>query len=609
MDQLAPAVVVLSASGLVTGRAVVAAIGGEVHGLTDRVDGVDVGFSATIDHLQMLFLSGRPIIGVCAAGILIRALGPLLASKRHEPPVMAISEDGAHVVPLLGGHHGANELAARIAEHLGTTAAVTTAGDTAFGIALDAPPKGWVLANPDDAKSVMASLLSGAGLHIDGDLPWLPTDRLPIFEDGPITLVGTTAPRDGDPATLVYHPQVHVLGVGCARHCPAEELAALVDDVCGQAGIAKQSIACVATLDLKADEAAVNALADILGVPVRVFDAATLENEAGRLANPSQVVFDEVGCHGVAEGAALAAVGADGRLIADKSKTANATVAIAKAPQPIENITIGRARGHLSLVGIGPGRPDWRTPEATRLIATADEIVGYSFYNDLLGPLAPPARRVDFPIGAEEDRVRHALEAAGTGKSVALVCSGDAGIYAMAALAWELIDRGEGPGGVSDAARRVEIQTTPGISAMQAAAARAGAPLGHDFCAISLSDLLTPWPDIENRLQAAAAGDFVIAFYNPVSKRRRTQLARAKEILLLHRPDDCPVVLASNLGRPDEHVRIIRLADLIIDDVDMLTLVMVGSSNTRLVERSDGTRHIYTPRGYAAKLKQGEAAE
>jgi cobalt-precorrin 5A hydrolase/precorrin-3B C17-methyltransferase len=196
------------------------------------------------------------------------------------------------------------------------------------------------------------------------------------------------------------------------------------------------------------------------------------------------------------------------------------------------------------------------------------------------------------------------MELAGQGRCVALVCSGDAGIYAMATLVFELIEKG----GLSDPARRIAIEVSPGISALQAAAARAGAPLGHDFCTISLSDLLTPWPDIVRRVRAAAEGDFVIAFYNPVSKRRRTQLAHSKEVLLQHRPADTPVILAANLGRDGETVRVVPLAELDVDDVDMLTVVLVGSSQTRTVKTGDGRQWVYTPRGYAAKEGTGIAS-
>ena len=169
----------------------------------------------------------------------------------------------------------------------------------------------------------------------------------------------------------------------------------------------------------------------------------------------------------------------------------------------------------------------------------------------------------------------------------------------MGALVYELMAREEN--GVSDAARRVEVVSAPGISALQAAAARIGAPLGHDFCAISLSDLLTPREAIVKRLHAAATGDFVIAFYNPVSKRRRTLLAEARDILLAHRPPETPVLLATSLGRPEEELRYRRLDQLEVDEVDMLTVVLIGSSQSRLAALGEGPR-MFTPRGYARKI-------
>ena len=191
--------------------------------------------------------------------------------------------------------------------------------------------------------------------------------------------------------------------------------------------------------------------------------------------------------------------------------------------------------------------------------------------------------------------MRAALDLAAAGREVALISSGDAGIYGMAALTFELIERVAAP-----CWRGVEISVEPGISAMQAAAARAGAPLGHDFCAISLSDLMTPWEVIEERLRAAAAADFVVALYNPASKRRREGLARAMEIFAAARPADCPVIVARNLGREEETVRIAPLSDFDSDLVDMLTLVMIGGRESRLIETGDGAR-AYTPRGYGAR--------
>ena len=588
-----PVVVVLSAHGAAVGRRVADALGAPLHGREGRVTGADATFPDALVHVRDLFAAGVPVIGVCAAGILIRAVAPLLSDKRVEPPVVAVAEDGSVVIPLLGGHRGANRLAGRIAAVTGGVAAVTTAGDVALGVALDEPPPGWRLGTPDLAKDAMAAILSGAGVRVTGDeagrAGWL--DDLPRGEG--VEIACTMEPPD--PGVLTFHPVRATLGVGCSRNCPPEELAALVRGMLQDANLAPAALAGVFTLDLKADEAAVIGLAQTLDVPLRLFPAAALEAETPRVEHPSDVVFAEVGTHAVAEAAALAGGGPEAVLWYPKRKSAMATAALAVTPDPITTLH-GRPRGHLAVVGIGPGQSGWRTPEASRLIAEADELVGYGLYLDLLGPLAAGKPRADFPLGGEEDRCRHALERAGAGARMALVCSGDAGIYAMAALVWELIDRGS----VSDAARRAEVIVAPGVSALQAAAARVGAPLGHDFCAISLSDLLTPREDILRRVQAAAAGDFVIAFYNPVSKTRRTLLDQAKQTLLQHRPPDTPVLLAASLGRPEERLTHRTLATLEVDEVDMLTVVLVGSSQTRRVATGDGPR-LYTPRGYARK--------
>ncbi|MCF6444917.1 precorrin-3B C(17)-methyltransferase [Nereida sp. MMG025] len=598
---LTPVVLALSASGEATAHRIAAVIGAHVHGRENRVQKADAFFANALDHARDLFAAGRPIVGVCASGILIRGVAPLLADKTTEPPVISVSDDGSVVVPLLGGHRGANRLAAQISNALDATAAITTAGDVSLGVALDEPPEGWRLVNPHDAKEAMAILLSGAGATFLGadahDATWL--QGLPQGDGLRITC--SAAPQsDLGPDHLQFAPQRFALGVGCARNCPADELSELVANSMAEARIIPHAIASVNTLTLKADEPAIIALANTFGVPMRVFDAQVLEAETPRLQTPSDVVFAEVGTHGVSEAAALAQAGDAASLHVAKRKTANATCAIATAPAPLIELR-GRSRGRLSIVGIGPGQATWRTPEVSKLVSEAQELVGYGLYIDLLGPLAVGKERSDFPLGGEEDRCRYALEQAGKGKNVALVCSGDAGIYAMGALVFELLDRGPDQMGVSDAARRVDVVCSPGVSALQGAAARAGAPLGHDFCAISLSDLLTPREDIVKRLQAAAQGDFVIAFYNPVSMRRRTLLAEARDILLQHRPADTPVMLASSLGRPEEHIRYRNLADLEVDEVDMLTVVLVGSSHSKLAQLGTGPR-MYTPRGYARKI-------
>ena len=593
--QSRPAILALSRRGLATARWIASGLPtAEVLGRTGRADDADATFTDTIATLRALFAAGRPVVGVCAAGILVRALGPVLGDKTAEPPVLAVGEDGASVVPLLGGHRGANALARRIAETLETLPAVTTASDLAFGIALDEPPDGWTLATPARAKDVAAGLLAGDRVGVDAGLDWL--QALPQAEDAPWHLKATVELPGDDAAELVYHPRALTVGVGCERGCDPEELSQLVRDTLAEAGLAGTAVAAVVSIDVKMDEPAVHAAAAALGAPARFFDAATLEAETPRLATPSQAVYREVGCYGVAEGAALAAAGADGRLRVAKRKSRRATCAVGQAPRPLDAGALGRQRGTMTLVGLGPGDPVMGTAEAAHAIDAATDLVGYSLYLDLLGDRAGGKTRHDFQLGEEEARAARALDLAAEGKNVALICSGDPGVYAMASPLFELMERQNRADW-----NRVAVRVVPGISALQAAAARIGAPIGHDFCTISLSDLLTPWEQIQRRLKAAAEGDFVVAFYNPVSRRRTWQLGEAQAILRAHRPADTPVVIARQLGRPEERVSVTTLAELDPAQIDMLTVLLIGASTSRAIPRTDGGQWVYTPRGYAAK--------
>ena len=581
---------------------------GTIEGAAKRATQTPITFRDVGERLRQLYGQKRPIIAIMAAGAVIRILANVIRDKYDEPPVIVVSQDGGQIIPLLGGHHGANDLARKIAEALGANAAISTAGDLNFGLALDQPPLGYVVANLQNAKNVMAELVAGASARMKGSASWLEDSKIPFDERSDVTLTISEKTEDVQSAgalELVYHPQTCILGMGCERGVSAEEAIGLARNTIENAGIAPQCIAAVASIDAKADEPAIHAVAEYLGVQSRFFDARTLEVQAANLKNPSEIVFAEVGCHGVAEGAALVACGEGGKLLVEKTKSARATCAIGQADMPIDASNVGRARGKLFVVGIGPGSHEWRSPEVNAMVAACSDLVGYSLYLDLISAISVNKIRHDFDLGREEDRVRHAMELAGNGKNVALVCSGDAGIYAMATLVFELLAEG----GLSAEAKRIAIEVSPGISALQAAAARAGAPLGHDFCTISLSDLLTPWADIQKRVVAAAQGDFVVAFYNPVSKRRRTQLAYARDKLLEYRPNTTPVILATNLGRQGEKIRVVELGDLDIDEVDMLTVVLVGSSNTRTITTGDQRQWVYTPRGYSSKQGTGISKE
>ena len=259
----------------------------------------------------------------------------------------------------------------------------------------------------------------------------------------------------------------------------------------------------------------------------------------------------------------------------------------------------------LFVVGTGPGDLEYLTPKAKKSIAASSDLVAYGLYLDLLGELCEGKIHHDLPLGEEIGRARLALDLAASGKTVALISSGDIGIYAMATLVFELLDQeiqGKETGSTNSKKwLGIDIEVVPGISAMQAGASRVGALLGHDFCTISLSDLLTPWQTIEKRIHSAGQGDFVVSFYNPVSKKRDWQLNTARDILLEYRPASTPVLIGRQLTREEEDITITTLDKLDAKDVDMFTLVSIGNSESRHIINGN-KEWVYTPRGYSKKL-------
>jgi len=561
----AAAVIVLGQTSVPLARQIMTAIPATLYGLSDRTSDVDINFTNFGDTLRSLFVQGTPIIGICAAGILIRTLAPLLSDKRVEPPVLAVAEDGSAVVPLLGGLNGANDLARLIATALHVSPAITTTGDLRFRTPLLSPPTGYRLANSDEeAKTFLADLLAGATVKVDGIAPWLSNSRLPIAENAALTIQITERVVAITPNRLVYHPSTIAIAVQNTFAEP-QQLVTQVQQQLAAANLAVGAVAGVFSTVAEAANPEIHALAQSLNVPARFF----------RTQSPTSAL-------------AMAAVGSSGHLVDLHSDI----VAIAIAAQPIDPYTIGQPQGRLSIIGTGPGGTQWMSPEVKEIIRRATDLVGYSTYLKLIGTLADGKQCHESDNREELSRARMALDLATEGRDVVVVSSGDPGIYAMASAVFEVIERDANPEWNS-----LAIHVAPGISAMQAAAAAIGAPLGHDFCAISLSDILKPWSAIEQRLTAAAQADFVIAFYNPVSLQRTWQLAAACEILLKWRDGSTPVVLGKNLGRPGQTVKTLSLAKLKPEDADMRTVIIIGSSKTRTIQRNSGS-WVYTPRTY-----------
>ena len=442
-----------------------------IYGLTSRTQTADCQYDKFSETVSELFSQGHPIIGICAAGILIRSLAPLLSDKRAEPPVIAIAEDGSAVVPLLGGLNGANDLARAIAQVLQIQAAITTTGDLRFQTSLLAPPVGYRLLNDDDqAKIFLADLLAGKSVQLIGEAPWLSESNLPF----------------ADHAT-------HKIEV--------------------------------------------------------ISNKIQLEEIVSKLSS-TYLIYQT------------------------------------------EQIQDQKINGKLSIIGTGPGDAKWMSPEVKKILEDATDFVGYKTYINLVKEFTKGKTIHASDNRVELDRARLALNLATEGKSVVIVSSGDPGIYGMAAAVFEVLDH------ESDSKwNQIDIHVAPGISAAQAAAAAIGAPIGHDFCTISLSDILKPWEVIEQRLAAAVQADFAIAIYNPISSQRKWQLPAAKEILLKWRSPDTPVILGCKMGRKGENVRVITLAELVPDLADMQTVIIVGSSKTKILAWGDRLR-VYTPRTY-----------
>jgi cobalt-precorrin 5A hydrolase/precorrin-3B C17-methyltransferase len=565
-----PAIVILGVGALDTARRIQAlTAGSQVHALQGRVQ-ADVAYTELGAHLRELYARGTPIIALCAAGIVIRCVAPLLSNKGAEPPVLAVAEDGSAVVPLLGGLAGVNVMARDIAAALGVSPAITTSGELRFGTCVLNPPEGYALADIGQGKRFVSDLLAGESTRVEGDAPWLDDAQLPRSASARLAIRVTPHAWNGREDELVIHPRSVVAAVALGE---ASEIVARVRASLEAHGLAQLSLAALVASSEDMAHAALAEAAASLNVPLRFVERQSAD--ANSPASPLDTLLN----------AAL-------RIPYETLNDDHAQgVALALSPLAIDPHTIGRARGRLTVIGLGPGSADLMVPAARDALDEATDILGYETYVKMAGPLRADQRVHATDNREEMQRARHAFELASEGRSVVMVSSGDPGVFAMAAAVLEALDASD-----NNAWAAVELSIVPGVSAALATAAQAGAPLGHDFCMLSLSDNLKPWSIIEKRLRHAAQADLVMAFYNPISRARPWQLDKALDIVREYRAADTPVVLGRDIGRPGGTLRTIALAELHSADVDMRTMVIVGSSTTRRF--SKGAQWVYTPRWY-----------
>jgi cobalt-precorrin 5A hydrolase/precorrin-3B C17-methyltransferase len=518
------------------------------------------------------------VVVFLAVGATVRLLAPLLGSKHDDPGVVCVDEALRFAVPVVGAHAGGgNDLARRVAAVLGAEPVITTASDSAGSVALDEFGAGLgLVAEPgSDLAAVGTAILSGRRVTFSSDQTW-PVPPLPpnVVAAGPEPGVPAVFVTDGripdhDAPTVIYRPPSLVVGLGASRGVPAGEIGALIDQALAAAALSPRSVRAAATADLKADEEGLLAAVRERGWPLVTFPAAGLAMVP--VPHPSETVRAAVGTPSVAEAAALLSAGS-GNLIVPKRTSAHATVAIART-QP---------RGRLAIVGIGPGARDLLTPRAVAELRRATIVVGLDQYLQQVEDLLRPGTTIRASgLGQEQERAEAAVADAAAGHAVALIGSGDAGVYAMGSPALEAANNA------------IDVIGVPGVTAALAAAAVLGAPLGHDHAMISLSDLHTRWEIIERRVTAAAEADLVVCFYNPASQQRDWQLRKALAILAGHRPASTPVGWVRDATRPGQSAGTATLAAFDPAVADMRTLVVVGSSRTRLV-----AGRMVTPREY-----------
>jgi cobalt-precorrin 5A hydrolase / precorrin-3B C17-methyltransferase len=568
--------------------------------------------------LEQLWPDHQGLVFGLATGAVVRLIAPLLSSKATDPAVVVVDEAGQFAISLCGGHQGgADRLAQTVAHYLEATPVITGSAHAQNlpGIDVLGQPWGWVrgAGNWTGVSAAIARQQPVQVVQEAGSTLWqtaLPADHPFQFGWPEAGAAGSAeAARiwispiqrrfaETGPPKVQWHPRVLWVGVGCERGSSQALIEQAIAQVFAAHHLALGAIAGIASLDLKADEPGLVTLCQKQGWPLRCFSPEQLK--AIPVPHPSAVVEAAVGTPSVAEAAALAAArtgltedtyGADLRVTKQVIRQADQPGAVTVAVAQAEQEYTGRS-GHLWLVGTGPGSLDQITPAAKAAINQADAVIGYALYIDLIRPLLRPGQIVEaLPITQERQRAERAIALATWGLTVAVISSGDCGIYGMAGLVLEQLKTlnwdGQTPG----------VQVFPGISALQSAAARVGAPLMHDFCAISLSDLLTPWEVIQQRLEAAAQADFVVALYNPKSKTRTRQIEVAQEIFLRHRPQDTPVALVQSVYRPEEQAQITTLAEMLQQPIDMLTTVLIGNRST-----FTHAGHMITPRGYLGQI-------
>ena len=542
------------------------------------------------------------IIFVGSIAVAVRIIAPFLSSKNRDPAIIVIDKNGSKVIPLIGSHQAnAQNIAFNLSNLLGGEVVETNNSSIDNLLNLDSFGNNWgwrrsglvqnwskLVIKQSHEEKIFCQQMAGNDLWRKS-LSGKRVSHLNINEDIHNS-ASTFHISVKNNHSLTWHPPTLWLGIGCERNTQKKFIEESLDQFLDLYQLSPLSIAGFATVEIKRDEEALLKISKEKDWPIKFYCPQELLKIP--VPNPSEIVFNEIGTPSVAEAACLIAAGEGAELKVEKNifrikenlnnKTGSVTFSIAESKRQY-----APSKGEIHIVGSGPGDIRYLTNDARKALSECPVWIGYKMYLDLLEPLQRYDQiRIDSELTEEIDRCKKAINLAEEGIKVAIISSGDSGIYGMAGLLLEIIHKVEKE-------FRPSLFIHPGISSMQLAASIAGAPLMNDFCAISLSDKLTPWETIEQRIHGALEGDFVVVIFNPQSKERNWQLKKTLEMFLNYRKKDTPVFFGRQVGREEQVKKVFKLNEIPLDDIDMLSILIIGNSKTKLVDDK-----FISPRGY-----------
>ena len=532
-------------------------------------------------------------IGSIAASI--RIINSFLTSKDQDPGVIVIDNKCSKIVPLIGLHQSNTQnIACQIANLLGGEIIETNNSNDQSFLNLDAFGNQWGWKRSGNIKDWSKLVIKQAKneeifcKQLSGNSLWKNSESGEIINQ--INEKEIEKPDSTFHVSIfenhetTWHPPVLWIGIGCERNTSKELIANSLNNFLESGNLSQQSIAGFATIDIKKDEKGILELAEEKNLPIKFFSKEDLSTII--VPNPSNVVQKEIGTPSVAEASCLLAAGEESKLLEEKRIFKNQSGAVTIAVAESKN-QYNPTHGEIHIIGSGPGDISFLTSNAKKALSRCTVWIGYKMYLDLIKSLKRSDQvLIESKLTEEKERCSKAIKLAEEGIKVALISSGESGFYGMAGLLLELLQK-------IKKEYRPYFEVHPGISSVQLAAAISGAPLMNDFCSVSLSDKLTPWSLIEKRIEGALVGDFVIALFNPQSIERNWQLKSVIDICLQSRHGDTPVLIARQVGRENQTKKFFTLNTIPFKEIDMLSIIIIGNSQTTLVDEI-----FLTPRGY-----------